>query len=114
MTERSHTQLVANQIPEFLHIMEVSLRSGYSISQSLEIVTKDMNGPLSAEVQHVLDETKNGTPLPQAFDNWLTRCPSLDLDLTVATLHEQMEAGGNLANKFQFVAQLLPKLKRVG
>lgn len=114
MNEQSHTQLVTNQIPEFLHVMETSLRSGYSVSQSLEIVVKDMNGALAAEVQQVLDDLKAGTPFLQAFDNWLTRCPSLDLDLTVATLHEQLEAGGNLANKFQFVAQVLPKLKRVG
>jgi len=114
MNELSQSQLVAQQIPEFLQVMEVSLRSGYNVSQCLEKAAKDMNDPLSAEVQQVLDEVTAGTPLLQAVDNWLSRCPSLDLDLTVATLHEQKEAGGNLANKFQFVAQVLPKLKRVG
>ncbi|NJN53266.1 MAG: hypothetical protein HC804_00035 [Anaerolineae bacterium] len=114
MNEQTHAQLVANQIPEFLHLMEVSLRSGYNVSQCLEIAVKDMSGPMTTEVQLVLAEAKAGVPLLQAFDNWLSRCPSLDLDLTVATIHEQMEAGGNLANKFQFVAQVLPKLKRVG
>lgn len=108
------SQLIANQIPEFLHVLEVTLRSGYNVSQSLEIVVKDIEGPLAAEVQQVLTDVQSGTSWLTALDNWLARCPSFELDLLVATMHEQMEAGGNLANKLQFVAQVLPKLKRVG
>lgn len=104
-------QPIEKQIPEFLHIMEVALRSGYSLMQALEMVTKDMNGVLAAEAQQVIDEIKAGTTLPTAFDHWLERRPGRRLDLVVAAVHAQLEAGGNLANKFQFLAQLMPYLK---
>ena len=105
---------IADQIPEFLHILEVTLRSGYNVSQSLEIIVKDLGEPMGSEVQQVLTEVGAGTSWLTALDDWLTRCPSLELDLVVAAMHEQKEAGGNLANKLQFLAQMLPKLKRVG
>ncbi len=99
------------QIPEFLRVMEVALRSGYSIVQGLEMVTKDMDGPLAAEAQRVLNDLQSGMPLLPAFDQWLARAPSRDLDLIIATIRVQLEVGGNLADRFQFISQLLPKLQ---
>lgn len=108
------SQLLVDQIPELLHLLEVSLRSGYSVSQSFEIVVKDMNGPITADVQKVLTDVQGGSSWLAALDGWFFRSPSLELDLFVAAMHEQLESGGNLANKLQFLAQLLPNLKRVG
>jgi tight adherence protein B len=102
---------ITQQLPEFLRVMEVALRSGYSLPQGLKMVIQDMDGPLVAEVQRVLDEMQAGTPLPQAFNQWLDRTPSRELDLIIATIGVQLEVGGNLADRFQFVAQLLPKLR---
>ncbi|MBE2200403.1 MAG: type II secretion system F family protein [Anaerolinea sp.] len=99
------------QIPEFLRVMEVALRSGYSVAQGLEIVTKDMDGPLTAAVQRVLNDLQAGTSLLSALDQWLARAPSRDLDLIIATIRVQLEVGGNLADRFQFISQLLPKLQ---
>jgi tight adherence protein C len=100
-------------LQEFFHIMDVSLRSGYNIRQSLEIICKDGSGPLVAEVQIILDEMTSGVSQMNALDHWLQRCPSLALDMVVATFQVQIESGGNLANKLLFVSQLLPKLKLV-
>lgn len=104
-------QIMDKQLEEFLHIMEVSLRSGYNVRQSLEIIVNDGSEPLAATVQPLLDELDSGTPLPDVLDNWLARQPGLALDMVVAAFHVQFESGGNLANKLQFLAQLLPKLK---
>ena len=102
------------ELQEFLHIMEVSLRSGYNIRQSMEIMCNDGSESLVATVQPMLDGLDGGTALPKVFDNWLARQPSFTLDMIVATFHVQFESGGNLANKFRFVSQLLPKLKHAG
>ena len=106
-------QIMDKQLEEFLHMMEVSLRSGYNIRQSLEIICNDGSAPLVAVVQPLLDDLDGGTPLPDVLDNWLARQPTRDLDMIVGAFHVQFESGGNLANKLQFLAQLLPKLKHV-
>lgn len=106
-------QIMDKQLEEFLHIMEVSLRSGYNVRQSLEIIVNDGSEPLAATVQPLLDELDAGIALPDVLDNWLARQPGLVLDMIVAAFHVQFEAGGNLANKLQFLSQLLPKMKHV-
>lgn len=104
-------EISSQQLPEFLRMMEVALRSGYSLRQALEMVTEDMDNPLAAEVQQVVAALQSGTPLPQALAQWLARTPSRELDLIVATIGVQLEVGGNLADRFQFMSQLLPKLQ---
>ena len=105
--------LFDNQIPELLQVLEAALRSGYSIGQSLEIAARDMADPLAAAAQRVAAELQSGVALPEALDHWLQRFPSRNLDLIIATILVQLEAGGNLANKFQLLSQIIPKLKRV-
>lgn len=109
MTEKTKTN--DKELQEFMHMMEVSLRSGYNIRQSMEMMCKDGSEALVAIVQPLLAELDAGTALPDVLDNWLARQPSLALDMIVATFHVQFESGGNLANKIQFLAQLMPKLK---
>ena len=109
MTEQ--TKIVDKALPEFLHLMEISLRSGYNIRQSLEMMCNDGSESLVAMVQPLVEALDGGTSLPEVLDNWLASQPSLALDLIVNTFHVQFESGGNLANKLRFISQLLPKLK---
>ncbi len=108
------SDIESKQFLEFLRIMEVGLRSGYNISQSMGIFVNDTDNSLTVEVQQVLDDIERGKPLPVAIDNWLKHQPSRTLELFVATIHTQREVGGNLANKLLFISQLLPHLKNVG
>lgn len=108
MTEQ--TQTTDQQLQQFLHIMETSLRSGYNIRQSMEIVCKDGRPALVAEVQQLLTELDAGDALPDVLERWRVRRPSLALDIIVAGFQVQFESGGNLANKLLFLSQLLPKL----
>ncbi|HEX6384200.1 MAG TPA: type II secretion system F family protein [Anaerolineae bacterium] len=102
-----------NQILELLQVLEAALRSGYSLVQSLEIAAKDMADPMAAEARRVTTELQSGVALPDALNHWLQRFPSRNLDLIVATILAQLEAGGNLANRFQLLSQIIPKLKHV-
>ena len=101
------TQQFDEQIPLILRIFENALRSGYSIGQGLEILSQDLPDPAKRDVQTVLTEIKNGTALLDALDHWLTRRPSEDLNLVVATVRVQLDVGGNLADKFQLLAQIM-------
>ena len=106
---KNSTDQFDNQIPMILRVFENTLRSGYNVAQCLEIIAKDLPGPAGTEAQQVLVELKDGTALPQALQNWLGRVPSPDLDLIVATILVQLEVGGNLADKFNLLAQVMNK-----
>ena len=102
---------LTEQIPEFLRIFEVSLRSGYNVRQCFEIISQDMAEPMGSEAQQVLNELEDGTSLPIVLDHWLAHAPSHDLDLVTAVIKVQLETGGNLADKFKLLSQILPKLQ---
>ena len=53
------SQHIAKQIPDFLQVMEVTLRSGYNVAQSLEVVIKDLEEPIATELQQVLAEVSD-------------------------------------------------------
>lgn len=97
------------QIPALIRQMEVGLRSGYNIRQALEIAAKDLPNPLAGEIHQTLLEINKGTPLPNALEHWLERSPSSDLDLMLATIKVQIEVGGNLADKFRLLGQIMEK-----
>lgn len=100
------------QVPRLLRHMEVALRSGYSLKQALEIAARDMEPPMSAEAQRVLEALSAGSALSDALDAWRRRAGSADLDLFVAAVQVQLEVGGNLADKLQLLAQILEKRAR--
>jgi tight adherence protein B len=96
-----------------LRIFENTLRAGYSLNQSLEILVKDLPAPVGEDIQKVLDETRQGVSLPEALDHWLARRPSEDLNLVIATLRVQFEVGGNLADKLNLLGQIMNKRSRL-
>lgn len=101
---------IHEQIPEFLRLFEVNLRSGYNLKQCLEIISQDMAEPLAGEVKQALAELAEGAALPIVLDHWFERRPSYELDLVTAVIKVQFEVGGNLADKFKLLSLILPKL----
>jgi tight adherence protein B len=96
-------------IPLFLRLVERSLRSGYNLAQSFQQAADEeaMPAPASEQLRQVVEEIKGGTALPDVLSAWLRRAPGRDLDLVVATIRVQLEVGGNLADKFQLLGQIL-------
>ena len=97
------------QIPLLLRNLEVALRSGYSVKQAFEIIARDMPAPAGVEAQWAVDEWNSGTQFTRIFEKWLTRTPSGELDLVIATIRVQLEVEGNLADKLQLLAQIMEK-----
>jgi len=92
------------QIPLLIRHLEVTLRSGYNVKQSFEIIARDMPAPASTEAQWVVDHWND-----QILENWLAHTPSPDLDLVVAAMRVQLEIEGNLADILQLLAQIMEK-----
>lgn len=73
------------------------LRSGAALPQSLEIVSRDLGGPMTEEMSLVLHEYRLGIDLPESLDRLCERMPGEDLALLVTAIRLTMQSGGSLA-----------------
>jgi tight adherence protein B len=92
------------QLMEGLQNLANSLKAGFTFNQSLDLLVKEGEQPLSQEFDLVLKEARLGLPLEQALLNLTKRMESEDLDLVVSSVILTRELGGNLANIFERLA----------
>jgi tight adherence protein B len=85
------------QLADMLNLMVNGLRAGYSTTQAMEVVSKELPAPISDEFRRVVQEMQLGVSMEKALDNLLRRIPSDDLDLVITSINVQRESGGNLA-----------------
>lgn len=85
------------QLGDGVMMMASGLRAGYSMMQTLKMVSREMPLPLSDEVHRVTMEVGIGIPIEEALNHLLQRIKSTDLELMVIAMNVQREVGGNLA-----------------
>lgn len=73
------------------------LRAGSALPQSLELVARDMGGPMTEEMALVLHEYRLGMDLPESLNRLCERMPGEDLSLLVTAIRLTMQSGGSLA-----------------
>lgn len=74
-----------------------SLKAGYSFFQAIDIVAKEMTGPIAQEFTLLQKEINLGYTTEEALDNLLKRVKSDDLELVITAVLIQRQVGGNLA-----------------
>lgn len=85
------------QLGDCLTTVANALRAGYSFPQSVEVVAREMEPPISDEFAQVSREVSMGVPLEAALESMGRRVGSSDLDLVITSVLIQREVGGNLA-----------------
>jgi tight adherence protein B len=85
------------QLPDTLGLWVNALRSGYSVLQSMEAISRDSPEPTSTEFRRVVQEVQLGIHQEDALAHLLNRVESEDLDLVITAVNIQREVGGNLA-----------------
>ncbi|HEX6287998.1 MAG TPA: type II secretion system F family protein [Herpetosiphonaceae bacterium] len=90
-----------------------SLRSGYSLLQSMDLVSKEGSGPVASEFRRVVQEVGLGMTTETALANLLRRVPSDDLDLMITAINIQHEVGGNLAQILESIAHTIRERVRI-
>ena len=102
-----------DQIGDALNLMVNGLRSGYSVMQAMEAVSREMPPPIAAEFGRIVQEVQIGLPLDQAMGNMLRRIKSDDLDLVVTAINVQREVGGNLAEILDVISFTIRERVRI-
>jgi len=73
------------------------LRAGAALPQSLELVSRDIGGPMTEEMSLVLHEYRLGMELSESLNRLCERMPGEDLSLLVTAIRLTMKSGGSLA-----------------
>jgi len=101
------------QLAETIGLVANSLRSGYSLLQSLELVSKESPDPIGIEFRRVVREVGLGISPQEALQNLYARMPSDDLDLLITAINIQYEVGGNLAQILDTISHTIRERVRI-
>ncbi|MCX7597870.1 MAG: type II secretion system F family protein [Armatimonadetes bacterium] len=85
------------RLPEALELMASALKSGYTFSRALQLVAKEMPGPMGDEAQRFTDELLVGVSVEEAIERLAERQPTYDVKLFAAAVQINSKVGGNLA-----------------
>jgi tight adherence protein B len=93
-----------NQLPDTLGLWVNALRSGFSVLQAMEAISRDAPEPTATEFKRVVQEVQLGIDVEDALEHLLARVESDDLDLVVTAVNIQREVGGNLAEILETIS----------
>lgn len=96
-----------DQLPDNLQMWVNGLRSGYSVMQAVESISKEAAEPTCTEFRRVVREVQLGVTMEDALNHLLERMPSEDLDLVVTAVNIQREVGGNLAEILEIISHTI-------
>jgi tight adherence protein B len=102
-----------DQLGDTITLLANSLRSGYSIVQSMNTVAEQLPDPIASEFRRVTQEIALGLHYEEALNNMLRRVPSDDLDLMITAVNIQGKVGGNLAEILDTIGHTIRERVRI-
>ena len=101
------------QLVEALTNLGNSLKAGFSLSQGLNLLAREMDNPMRQEIGMVVREMQVGVDLSDALQHLHDRMPSRDLDLIITSILISREVGGDLTEIFDNIAHTIRERHRI-
>ena len=86
------------QLGDAIVMMSNAVKAGFTFQQAMDIVSKEMNDPISGEFTRAINEVQLGVPLEDALNGISKRITSDDFDLVATAVIIQRQVGGNLTH----------------
>lgn len=96
-----------NQLGDCLMMVANALRAGFSFLQAMEMISKEMEPPISEEFQHVMRDIGLGATMERALDDMDKRVGSPDFSLVVTAVLIQQQVGGDLAQILDTISETI-------
>ena len=96
-----------NQLGDCLMMVANALRAGFSFLQAMEMISKEMEPPISEEFQHVMRDIGLGATVERALDDMDKRVGSPDFSLVVTAVLIQQQVGGDLARILDTISETI-------
>lgn len=103
----------SSQMVDALQLLANGIRAGLSVPQSLGMIVDEMPAPISQEFNIVLQQNRIGVPLEECFENLAKRVPTEDNDMFVSSINILRETGGNLAETFDTIVDVIRERVRL-
>ncbi|MGE0526798.1 MAG: type II secretion system F family protein [Bdellovibrionales bacterium] len=110
--ERRCSRLV-DQMVDGMTIMSNGIKAGQSLTQSMERVVENIQGPLAQEFSLVLNKVRLGMSVEDALNEFGERIPRQDVQMFVTAVNILKETGGNLAETFQTIVTTVRERQKV-
>lgn len=88
-------------------IMNNAFRSGMSMMQAIEIVSKELKGPISQEFRKMHLEISYGLSLDVVFERFSKRVDSEEVNYITSSLSILNKTGGNIIKVFSSIEEML-------
>ncbi|MHB0878945.1 MAG: type II secretion system F family protein [Anaerolineae bacterium] len=114
--KRKQTQRIKafnDQLADAMRLIVSSLKSGYSMLQSMEVVSSELPEPIGGEFGRVVREVSIGLSQEQALNNMVLRVHSEDLDMMATAVNVQHEVGGNLSEILDTISETIRERVRI-
>ena len=99
--------LFEEQLPDAIDTMTRALKAGHPFSQTLKLISEDMDDPLAGEFELTFGDINYGNDVRRAMLGLLKRVPSMTLMALVTSVLVQKETGGNLAEILDRISGVL-------
>ncbi|MFC4737264.1 type II secretion system F family protein [Bacillus daqingensis] len=100
-------------LPDMITSIIGSLKAGFSLPQSLQMIAEESYSPIKEETEFVIKSMQYGKNVEEAMIDWKTRMPSADLDLLVEAILIQRQVGGNLAYLLEKIVETMRERTRI-
>lgn len=101
-------QFTAN-FPDAIELLVRGLKSGLPVGETLNVIAREIPGPVGVEFKLVTEKIKIGKPMEDALQDTADRLGTAEFQFFVITLAIQRETGGNLAETLANLADVLRK-----
>lgn len=103
----------ADQLPDALQLVAGSLRSGFSVAQSVERLAGLELQPMGQEMARAVAQTRLGVSTEDALRSVADRMNCRDLHWVVLAIQIQREVGGNLSEVIETTAETMRERTRL-
>jgi tight adherence protein B len=95
--------------PDAIELLVRGLKSGLPVGETLNVVAKEIPGPVGEEFKLVTEKIKIGKTMEDSLQETADRLGTAEFQFFVITLAIQKETGGNLAETLANLADVLRK-----
>jgi len=106
-------KVYTGQMVDALQLLSNGIRAGLSVPQACGMIVDEMPPPISQEFGIILQQNRIGVPLEECFENLAKRIPTQDNDMFVSSVNILRETGGNLAETFDTIVDVIRERVRL-